>query len=222
MAGKSLFTNSSTFGSLGAAALRPLFRRASYGGTEIDIDIEASLFLLIYLLHHAPPKSIPLSLKIGEFPILYADAYFTSKGIWSRISELSMATDFMDPSAEAGWGVVVVNGPRMWHFSGTVPAEVFNVLQKKKTYIFLLEVIAQCMGTWLLAPELGSDCWAFVDNVGAEFALRKGFSRDRDANAVVSLFWAAAALTGVRPWFERVPSKAQLADEVSRGDEVSS
>ena len=75
------------------------------------------------------------------------------------------------------------------------------------------------MGTWLLAPELGSDCWAFVDNVGAEFALRKGFSRDRDANAVISLFWGAAALTGVRPWFERVPSKAQLADEVSRGDD---
>ena len=32
LAGKTVFTNASTFGCLGAAALRPLYRRASYGG----------------------------------------------------------------------------------------------------------------------------------------------------------------------------------------------
>jgi hypothetical protein len=108
----------------------------------------------------------------------------------------------------------------MWHFSGTVPAKVFKVIKKKQTYIFLLEVMAQCVGVWVMAPEFGSNFWAFVDNVGAEFALRKGFSRDRDANAVISLFWAATAVTDVRPWFERVPSKAQPADGVSRGDDT--
>ena len=151
--------------------------------------------------------------------MLYADAFFTSRGETTKISDFSEKMDFTDPHATNGWGVVVVRGDKMWHFNGVVPQSIFDIIKKKKTYIFLLEVIAQCMGVWFMAPELGPNCWAFVDNVGAELALRKGFSRGRDANAVISLFWSSAAYTDVRPWFERVPSKAQLADGVSRGDD---
>jgi len=220
LAGKSVFTNASTFGALGAAALRPLYRRASYGGSDIDTDIDASLCMITFLLNFAPPKVTPLAPPQSAAPMMYADAYYTCRGVTLKISEFPDILDFSDPSATSGWGTVIIRGNQMWHFSGTVPDEVFKIIKKKKTYIFLLEVIAQCMGVWFMAPELGPNFWAFVDNVGAEFALRKGFSRDRDANAVISLFRAAAAVSDVRPWFERVPSKAQLADEVSRGDDT--
>jgi hypothetical protein len=220
LSGKSVFTNASTFGALGAAALRPLYRRASYGGTEIDTDINASLHMIMFLLIFAPPKVSPLTPPRSAAPMLYADAYFTYRGVTKKVSDFADIQDFADPSATSGWGTVIIRGKDMWHFSGAVPNRVFSVIKKKKTYIFLLEVIAQCMGIWFMAPELGPNFWAFVDNVGAEFALRKGFSRDRDANAVISLFWSAAAVADTRPWFERVPSKAQLADEVSRGDDT--
>ena len=36
----------------------------------------------------------------------------------------------------------------------------------------------------------------------------------------MSLFWTAAASLQAIPWFERVPSAAQLADGVSRGDDA--
>ena len=103
-----------------------------------------------------------------------------------RVTDFS-ATDPLDHTTPNGWGVVVLKDSLKWHFSGSVPPRVFSALKSKKTYIFLLEVVAQCFGAWLLAPELLPHCWAFVDNVGAEHALRKGFSRDRDANAVVVL-----------------------------------
>jgi len=60
LAGKSVFTNASTFGALGAAALRPLYRRTSYAGKDIDTDINASLHLMTFLLNFAPPKVTPL------------------------------------------------------------------------------------------------------------------------------------------------------------------
>ena len=220
LAGKSIFTNASTFGALGAAALRPLYRRASYGGTKLDTDIEAALHMLGYLLRNAPPRSSSLALPTSEAPILYADAFYTCRGATRKASQLSV-DDLTDPHATSGWGVVVISGKEAWHFGGSVPHEVFTALKKKKTYIFLLEVVAQCMGTWLMARELQPHFWAFVDNVGAEHALRKGFSRDRDANAIISLFWAAAAHCTTRPWFERVPSAAQLADGVSRNDDTA-
>ena len=130
--------------------------------------------------------------------MLYADAFYEVHGVSRRIHELS-ADDITDHHATNGWGVIVIRGQLSWHFSGSVPARVFKVIKSKKTYIFLLEVVAQCFGAWLMADELQPFCWAFCDNVGAEHALRKGFSRDRDANAVISLFWSVASATGVRP-----------------------
>ena len=87
---------------------------------------------------------------------------------------------------------------------------------RKRKLTFFIEVIAQCSRQWLFHPELGIHYWSFVDNVGARFALTKGYSRDRDAEAIASLLWNSVAARGTAPWFEHVPSKAQLADAVCR------
>ena len=88
-------------------------------------------------------------------------------------------------------------------------------MRSKRTYIFLLEVIAQCIGLWIFWPELGPQCWAFVDNEGAKFSLRKGYTKDDDVNAILSLFAAAGAITGCTPFFDWVSSEAQVADGIS-------
>jgi hypothetical protein len=221
VAGKTIFTNASIFGALGAAALRPLFRRAAFGGTLIDTDLEAALHILRHLLMHAPPRFSSLGPPPTVCPILYADAFFELKGKKFSLRDMTdLDTSAINADTNNGWGAIVIHGLRAWHFSGSIPSRILGRLKKKKTYIFLLEVVAQCFGLWLLGPELAPHCWAFVDNVGAEHALRKGFSRDRDANSFISLFWVAAAALQVSPWFERVPSKAQLADGVSRGNDA--
>ena len=74
------------------------------------------------------------------------------------------------------------------------------------------------MALWFYAPELGFAYWAFCDDVGARFSLAKGYRKDVAANAIVPLFWHAATKVRRAPSFEHVPSAAQLAGGVSRGD----
>ena len=59
---------------------------------------------------------------------------------------------------------------------------------------------------------------AFIDNVAGQCALSKGYGRDTAVNGILTTFWALAARRGWRPHFERVTSKANTADAVSRAD----
>ncbi len=99
-----------------------------------------------------------------------------------------------------------------------MPPETIAKLVTKKTHVFFLEVLAQCLGAWLFAAELGEAFWAFIDNVGARCSLSKGYTKNENGNALVSLFWHHAAGRMTLPWFEHVPSAAQLADGISRDD----
>ena len=65
---------------------------------------------------------------------------------------------------------------------------------------------------------LSGPYFSFVDNTAAQFVLVKGFTSDPAVNVLSSIFWATAAETGAGPWFERVTSKANPADAISRGD----
>ena len=57
-----------------------------------------------------------------------------------------------------------------------------------------------------------------MDNTAAQHALTRGYSGNAAANAVISAFWVAASRYAASPWFERVPSKANISDAVSRRD----
>ena len=92
------------------------------------------------------------------------------------------------------------------------------MLPSKKTFIFLIETIAQRLALWFCALKLGSAYRAFRDNVGARFSLAKVYTKDVATNAVVSLFWHATTEVRSAPRFEHVPSTAQLADGVSKSD----
>jgi hypothetical protein len=58
----------------------------------------------------------------------------------------------------------------------------------------------------------------FVDNEAAKFALVKGYSSDLSINALLTVFWAHQTQQGHDPWFERVSTKANISDAVSRAD----
>ena len=58
-----------------------------------------------------------------------------------------------------------------------------------------------------------------MDNAAAQWALTKGYSgTSKEANVLTTLFWSVATAKQADPWFERVPSKANCSDAVSRGD----
>ena len=49
-------------------------------------------------------------------------------------------------------------------------------------------------------------------------ALIKGYGKDAGINSMISMFWAAASQQSCDPWLERVSSKANIGDGVSRND----
>ena len=61
----------------------------------------------------------------------------------------------INPDALSGWGVALVRKglPTLWA-KGSLPLSVLEKLAKKKTYIFFLETVAQCLGAWLFAEDL--------------------------------------------------------------------
>ena len=103
---------------------------------------------------------------------------------------------------------------------GSVPPAVLQLFATRRAFIFIfiLEALAQCLPLWALGPALAGPYWSFVDNTAAQHALTRGYSGNAAANAVVSAFWVAAAGYTACPWFERVPSKANISDAVSRRD----
>ena len=229
LAGKLNFYTTTTFGSSGVAALKPLYQRAHNADPQarfgkdhsLSPGLAAALPSLEWTLTFAPPRSTKLARTENDFSCLYADAFFESEaGEKFRPSELEgfPHEQITANPGSNGWGIVVIKGDRVWQTRGSAPASLMARLAKKKTYIFYLEALAQCLGAWLFEAELGEAYWAFVDNTGAEFALRKGYSKDADANRLTALFWATISDTGSCPWFERVASAAQVADGPSRGD----
>ena len=85
--------------------------------------------------------------------------------------------------------------------------------------IFLLELLAVCIGFWLWGDVFGgSSLVAFTDNEAAKACLVKGSSAHPIAN---KLLFCQAVLEVERmclPWFSRVPSPSNIADGPSRKD----
>ena len=98
-------------------------------------------------------------------PIMYADAFFEVHGQRQRLSDFKTEMEAgrgaplmngINPDALSGWGVAIVRkGLPTLCARGSLPRSVLEKLAKKKTYIFFLETVAQCLGAWLFAEELG-------------------------------------------------------------------
>ncbi|CAE7618166.1 ftsH [Symbiodinium pilosum] len=83
-------------------------------------------------------------------------------------------------------------------------------------YIFWLEMLAQVLALLRIRPQPGSHVLCFCDNVAAEHALRKGYSKDERFTKVLACFWSWVADRSLSLTFHRVSSKENCSDGVSR------
>ena len=72
----------------------------------------------------------------------------------------------------------------------------------------------------LLGLYLPKRWLAFIDNQAGEAALRQGYGKDDAVNGVLTAFWSLAVRLSWDPDFNRVESKANISDAVSRADLV--
>jgi hypothetical protein len=99
-----------------------------------------------------------------------------------------------------------------------VPPDVVQLFCARKAYIYFLETWGQIVASFALAEWLDGPYLSFVDNEASKFALLKGYGKDACINNLIGTFWLDRAEHSSFPWFERVSSKANISDAISRGD----
>ena len=107
-------------------------------------------------------------------------------------------------------------GAETYYDYGQAPASFLVAFGSRRAFIYVLEIVAQVLALTTLARRLPERWLAFIDNVAGQWALTKGYGRDPAVNGVLAAFWSQAAETGWLPDFRRVPSKANVADAVSK------
>ena len=203
--GRMGFALNATQGRFGRALLRPIKRRQYERRANMNPQLESSLKWWLKFLKSHTPRSIPVCLKDKKVVISYSDG-------------------------EGSGGV----GCAIWHPGERPKAAFMNVpwmlrrlwaMQTARTFqgedqrdIFEIEAIGPLMilNQW---PELLEDClWLhFIDNTAAQSALAKGSSSVESGDVIVSETWRHIVHLRCLPWFDRVASKSNPVDGLSRG-----
>ena len=118
-----------------------------------------------------------------------------------------------------GWGFVVIPPQQQPFYAyGSVPTSTLTAVCPNRAYIYFLEAWAQVLAVLAAGTHLTDSFTSFVDNKASEYALIKGMGCTPILNHIIGAFWHIMAQNGLSPWFERVTSKANIADEISRFD----
>ena len=233
------------YGKVGRAQLKTIYGRqySTKNNDKLTHSLTAALRVLSQIIQNSPPRTISFDI-ICDAPdghaVLYADAFF-------ELGDLRLSPGDPDsipvnwkpleaPGYKNGWGAVVFlkhrhfakmkdppflpdgSVPEAITFRGEVPADILQRFCSRRAFIYFLEAWAQCMAIWTVAHLIEEPFIAFCDNEAAKHALVKGYGKDEGINAVFSIYWQACCQQSCDPWIERVTSKDNPSDGVSRDD----
>ena len=205
LAGRMSFAGCQVFGRLAKSCLRVFHARTLSRDGKLDDEALAAVKAYCDILKRAPARQVSAAKK--ECFYLYTDA--------------SLEEGENGPCAGLGGVIVDPTGLPLQFFSWFPEQEDMTMLgiDLGTKCIFLLELLAVCIGFWLWGDIFGgSSLVAFTDNEAAKACLVKGSSAHPIAN---KLLFCQAVLEVERmclPWFSRVPSLSNIADGPSRKD----
>ena len=223
LAGKLSFLTQAVFGSLGKAAISPIYHRAAEtdrrASDSLSTGLRSALLALRGILANVKPRFMWHSPQAEFSAVLYADAFFVTDGNRHKAGHVpSTASTSPHSRSDNGWGFVLRIGQLVYYDMGTVSEEHLEAFTTRKAFIYALEILAQVIAATAFGGRLPAMWIAFIDNTAGQAALLKGYGRDPAVNGVLAAFWATAARHDWRPAFERVVSKANISDAVSRRD----
>ena len=200
--GKLGFALSVTFGKLGRCRIRPIIKRAYSARRRLDTELRSCLLWWLSFLDGFIPCPIPKALKELPLVISYSD----------------------------GEGGLAGIGAAMWHPAKRFPLAVYSDVPEairehwRKVSggenfedIFLVEALGPLLQL-LTFPKVLSEClWLhFIDNSAAEASLVRGSSASPLGDHVVGLSWACIQRRSIWSYFDRVASKSNPSDGLSR------
>lgn len=151
LAGKVVFLQSSMFGSVGRAALHPLYGRAANhdGRDHVDLThaLRTALRALVHLLQTAAPKKIFFT-KSNTKAVIYTDAFFQQGEVAFSPSTLRTPTRWSTTRCVNylnGWGYVVTVDGTAFYSHGAVDRTVLKAFCSRRAYIYFLEIAAHLL-----------------------------------------------------------------------------
>ena len=201
--GKMGFVNCQRFGKYGRAKLRAFSRRQHEPGRyALNPQLESAARWCLSTMHNAPAREIPLNISHMDTIVSYSDGEGADAGVGVAI----WSTRLPDMRPQAGFIEVPDCVRQLWQIQRTGPIDIMET---------------EAVGPLLVLhnwPKIVSHClWLhFVDNAGALAALINGSSSVMQADLLVGETWARVAHQRVLPWFDRVDSKANPVDGLSR------
>jgi hypothetical protein len=184
-----------------STAMSSVYAHASGSGNSDTL--QNAFDVIATVVTSAPARSVPV-FPTGDPPVIvYSDASTDAMG--PDISGLRIGIWLMAPRSTPL--VFVVD----------VPQWVVDSWNHRATYITIAELLAIPILT-LSRPELiAHQClWWFVDNQAALSALVRNSSTASDAAALAQTAALSMAMLRTRVYFEWVPTKANIADPLSR------
>ena len=223
LAGRLSFLTQAVFGGVGKAPIKAVYARAAdtaaHSKDGLSGGLRAALRSLEKILPTIRPRFIPFYPDDMDTAVLYADAFFLDGEQRHKAGHVPTTASAAAPNrTNNGWGFVLRLGGVVFYDHGVVPPWFLRKFEARRAFIYMLEVFAQVAALAAFATHLPGAVTAFIDNTAGQAALSKGYGKDPAMNGLLAAFWALAARQGTMVDFRRVPSKANVADAVSRDD----
>lgn len=245
LAGKLVFLSTTMYGRVGRAQMKPIYGRqySPKPNNKLTHALTSAMRALLHIVTKSPPRVLifnVLATSPDGQPIIYADAFFElGDKRMSPGNPESIPYDWRPleaPDHKNGWGAVLFLKQR--HFQrmrspprdaagkfpaaltmrGEVPSEILRRFCSRRAYIYFLEAWAQCIAIWAFATMIQEPFLSFCDNEASKHALIKGYGKDEGINALLTIYWQICCTNTCDPWIERVSSKDNPSDGVSRDD----
>ena len=167
---------------------------------------------------------IPRELKVKQFAIIYIDAYYTANCQRFRASD-PVPADW-GPSGfsmvDNGFGAVIFppgalgERRRTWFFQGRLFKEILKQFSSNAAFTYLLEAWVALLAPLIFEPLLNEFYIQCCDNEAAKYAVIRGVGKHQPLNALISAHSTWRNRRGIARRLERVPTKANISDPVSR------
>ena len=204
--GRMQFADGQVFGRLGRLCMRAVVQHAfPFKGEKLSNQTRDALRRFSMFLEHSGPRVLELA-STTVFHI-YTDACYEPHNIdWA-----------------CGLGGVLVGPPgiKLGFFSISLSAEQMNLLGalQKKTIIFEAELLAIVLAFAIWGKVLRSaSVIAFIDNNASRDVAISGAGRNAVANSLIEFLLKLEMSNNLTPWYSRVPTPSNVADELSRGE----
>ena len=203
--GRMQFADGQVLGRLGKLCMKAITNHAFKNrGDKLEKQTVDALRRFTIFLNYAKPRSLELA----------------SDSVWTIYTDACY-----EPHREnwvCGLGGVLVNplGNKVAFFSVELSAEQRNALGagSKRTIIFEAELLAMVLAFSVWKSIIGSSSIiCFVDNNSARDVAISGCGRNSVANVLVEFLLKLEMATNVTPWYTRVPTPSNIADDPSRG-----